>query len=54
MVTLEVNKTSGANLTRVSVSPTQSTLIIFYVIDIKWIHFNYIQFYPPSYLNLVI
>ena len=47
-------QTSGANLSHVSVSPTQSTLRIFYVIDIKWIHFNYIQFYPPSYLNLVI
>ena len=47
-------QTSDANVTHVSVSPTQSTLRIFYVIDIKWIQINYIQFYPPSYLNLVI
>ena len=54
MITLEVNKRQVQTWPMYGVSQTQSTLRIFYVIDIKWIHFNYIQFYPPSYLNLVI
>ena len=44
MITLEVNKRQVQTWPMYGVSQTQSTLRIFYVIDIKWIHFNYIQF----------